>query len=85
MAGQVDFGRGAEEFWEADAGTHPHGAGLSKGWKSATYLSYNKPYKSLSLPALCYFMRKKKNRLGRKKMFLLAKKGDRDIPGIWPD
>lgn len=39
MAGQEDFGRGAEEFWEADAGTHPHGAGLSKGWKSATYLS----------------------------------------------
>lgn len=35
VEGQEDFGRGAEEFWEADTGTQPHAAGLGEGQKGA--------------------------------------------------
>lgn len=39
MVGQEDFGRGTEEFWEANADLHPHRDDLSQGWKGATYVS----------------------------------------------
>jgi len=35
VEGQEDFGRGAEEFQEANTGTQPRAAGLGEGQKGA--------------------------------------------------